>query len=1077
MNKIIRISSLLFLCVFFIASKPVKKEYTRNNVNVENNPLIKFNRISLPIFGVGQIGNSITDNGQYVGVIDTIPFLHSSGFLLSGYNQNGELWSNGVEYTRKILDYVKGTVDNPNDPKGLYTISIDSEPFGEEWQEWKFAVKLGAEFYDGDKDGIYNPVDLNQNGTWDENEDRPVLYGDVMTWSAFNDGVPSDSRKIIGVEPQGINIRQTVWGYQNNPNLEKVVFVKYSIENTGKVSQVLSNVNFSLTADPDLGYYRNDYLATDVQNNSILTYSPYNDYYLNEEQIALSTTMIQGPIVKNGSKGYKLIGENLEQVELPIGSNADIIASVNSKDVNFSTQFYQSFSPDLIREIMVGDNNPDPCNTRYSEVMGIPCTEVDKRFIYSGDPIAQKGWNNTGGSDKEFLLSTGSFNLTINEPIEIIYAFAIGINDYAVDAMKEAIKSGREVKYNFFNTPERFTEVNPITITDDESIELLWNTVDQAYNQIDGYGYNINFEGFEIHMYNSQSTSEYVNSRLNKKLIARYDLRNLYDNFYIESNNDFSIEPLYEKGNQIYAGERLLHKISWDPFNNEPLRKGKPYYFSITPFGIDHNRVVKYGIDNSYLIPSSDLYSYFANEPQIINDDKGNIGIVIGENQNDAFYKGVIAEHKEGSSEAIVSYSVYEQESVSNDLYEVSFEKVDADIYTLLMNVTNISQNYNILQKLIHDDFSGSIDDMREGFVVDVDWIKPGRVNWNFEGEKWFNEFDNISTGIFYVGSDVPESQNVFPITLNKSRAIKIDDLRNVELRFSDSSKALRYVRTAIRYPWKGKSNPDSGFVKIPVSAYSIDNDGTETKLQIGFIENGFPFDSLGMPNGIWNPGTDISQSKEYLVVFNRKYSENLDELVEYTGTQRRLADIANGYLIYDSEVESDSIRAIARSPWFNAMYVIGVTTPFYQADFNPTGILKINPSLVLTENDKYLFKVKKEKTIDEKKEQFDKINVYPNPLFAYNANSAAYGFKTDEPFVTFSNLPEELEIKIYSLSGNLVKTLYKNDKVASLRWDLKNESSMRIASGMYIAIINVPNIGQKILKFAIIQPQKNVHY
>jgi hypothetical protein len=34
-----------------------------------------------------------------------------------------------------------------------------------------------------------------------------------------------------------------------------------------------------------------------------------------------------------------------------------------------------------------------------------------------------------------------------------------------------------------------------------------------------------------------------------------------------------------------------------------------------------------------------------------------------------------------------------------------------------------------------------------------------------------------------------------------------------------------------------------------------------------------------------------------------------------------------------------------------------------------------------------------------------------------------------------------------------------------------------QVASGLYIAIINVPDLGQKILKFSIIQAQKQVHY
>ena len=41
----------------------------------------------------------------------------------------------------------------------------------------------------------------------------------------------------------------------------------------------------------------------------------------------------------------------------------------------------------------------------------------------------------------------------------------------------------------------------------------------------------------------------------------------------------------------------------------------------------------------------------------------------------------------------------------------------------------------------------------------------------------------------------------------------------------------------------------------------------------------------------------------------------------------------------------------------------------------------------------------------------------------------------------------------------------------------LENENGIRVASGMFIAVIQSPGLGQKVLKFAIIMPQKQVHY
>jgi hypothetical protein len=104
---------------------------------------------------------------------------------------------------------------------------------------------------------------------------------------------------------------------------------------------------------------------------------------------------------------------------------------------------------------------------------------------------------------------------------------------------------------------------------------------------------------------------------------------------------------------------------------------------------------------------------------------------------------------------------------------------------------------------------------------------------------------------------------------------------------------------------------------------------------------------------------------------------------------------------------------------------------------------------------------------------------VYPNPLYGFNPLTSYTNGNPDEPFVTFTNLPQDIEVKIYSLSGTLLRTLSTDDKSSPtspfLRWDLQNESGLRVASGMYLAIVSSPIYGDKILKFAIIMPQKQI--
>ncbi len=97
-----------------------------------------------------------------------------------------------------------------------------------------------------------------------------------------------------------------------------------------------------------------------------------------------------------------------------------------------------------------------------------------------------------------------------------------------------------------------------------------------------------------------------------------------------------------------------------------------------------------------------------------------------------------------------------------------------------------------------------------------------------------------------------------------------------------------------------------------------------------------------------------------------------------------------------------------------------------------------------------------------------DLINVVPNPYYAYSA----YEKKALENIVKITNLPEKCNIAIYTLNGTLIRKYAKDDPKTSLDWDLKNQARVPIASGMYIIHINVPDVGEKTLKwFGVLRP------
>jgi hypothetical protein len=120
---------------------------------------------------------------------------------------------------------------------------------------------------------------------------------------------------------------------------------------------------------------------------------------------------------------------------------------------------------------------------------------------------------------------------------------------------------------------------------------------------------------------------------------------------------------------------------------------------------------------------------------------------------------------------------------------------------------------------------------------------------------------------------------------------------------------------------------------------------------------------------------------------------------------------------------------------------------------------------------DKYLFNTKGVSFSTElAKTQVDKINVFPNPYYGVNTEE----LNKYNKFVIFSHLPTKATIRIFNLAGVHVRTIQKDDVNQFQRWDLANEFGLPVASGLYIAYIDLPELGEtKILKIAIIQEQQ----
>jgi hypothetical protein len=148
---------------------------------------------------------------------------------------------------------------------------------------------------------------------------------------------------------------------------------------------------------------------------------------------------------------------------------------------------------------------------------------------------------------------------------------------------------------------------------------------------------------------------------------------------------------------------------------------------------------------------------------------------------------------------------------------------------------------------------------------------------------------------------------------------------------------------------------------------------------------------------------------------------------------------------------------------------------------------LKLTAPNLLTSEDQFSYSTKARTAASksEVKHAMKDIKVVPNPFYKYSSYETSF-----DKLIKFTNLPASCTIKIFTVAGDLIRTLKHNassdnDRVNSRpydedyeapdystsieRWDLKTSNGRYVASGMYIALVE-SSAGKKLVKFAIIQ-------
>ena len=222
------------------------------------------------------------------------------------------------------------------------------------------------------------------------NVEGPDVAGDQMTWCVYNDAEPLQHRNEAGsTAPLGVEVRQTVYSYDQPGTLGNVTFLRYDITNKG--SNTLDSTYVSLWSDPDLGTYTDDLTGCDPARSLGYVYnSSEKDGIYGVFPAVLGMEMLRGPVRAPGDT-------------LPMTAFTRYINGTDPLTASASYNFMKGMNPD-------------------GSLIIDPTTSLPTRYMFPGDPVSASGWLDTSPADRRMSVSMGPFTMLPGQSQTVVLA-------------------------------------------------------------------------------------------------------------------------------------------------------------------------------------------------------------------------------------------------------------------------------------------------------------------------------------------------------------------------------------------------------------------------------------------------------------------------------------------------------------------------------------------------------------------------------------------------------------------------------------------------------------------------------
>jgi hypothetical protein len=1077
--------------------------------------LLQANNISLPFKNNGDIANA--DNGglgPLAGPFGEFPagsdlhFLFASGFFVSGII-DGQLWATAVASASRINDYVEGAAgaDRTDPAYKIYEVRSQDGPGSAAYVDWAGAVAQGADY-----------LDVDGNGSYDPNVDKPDLLGDQMLWFSINDGVDPGDRAWPGSQVARMEIHITAWAFARGGALGNIAFIRFRLNNKG--TKAINDMYFTSWHDPDVGDYLNDLVGCDTTLSAGFTYNETSDDGAGGYGADPPTFLVdffQGPIVDAAptDTARRVLGPNLGVQVLP-----------GKRVLGMS-----SFSQYIQGDPALGDPDTQQQGRNYQLGLtqqgqvfdplsrGVGGTAADNpKFWYSGDPVAGTGWRQAGGTDQRMLLNTGPFNMAVGEVQDIVTGFVVGRGADHVQSTRVAKEIDILAQAVYDNNFDIAGPPPPVTVLSrdgrDENgnvfIDLFWDGSKAVPDRQQKAGADQQFEGFIVKQFRSGSTSDSEAGVENSRIVARFDLANDVGNLYIDGDQGRvlrfpAVSNLRASDYGNAAGAFVNLRLTTDVFTNQPFRPGSPYYFGVVGFNVNRNGIQR---NPNTAAVEDDWYAPVASDvlENSLNPGLNFVKVVPGSFENfEVVFNGQAA-RTAGASDGFVRFEVVDPTKVTGDNYEVSFYQ---DAGQTFWKLTNLRTQAVVLDRQLSQ--SGGFNfPVVDGIMVRVSGppnnFKNFEIAANASGPlatPSYGAFAFNSSGFpTPTGADRPATTSQ---TNGSQWGIHTADAanpRDVSYTYFLTRITQGQTRwgTILPYDWEIRFTEQGGYaydafqagrvIKVPFELWrtgiSTPNDASDDLRMVPYLLDDDESGTFNLPathaNGAAEHGISGGTDDPYT-----------DWIYWATPTDATPGDA--GYKAWEAAAlaipggqdDGSFYNVLATDDAMRRMVLVNfnggsVTDPTYPANLNAqlpeTGtVFRITTNKTNSPADKFTLSTKAATSASTKSLQalnFNKANVFPNPYLANNPLESP-DF-TEIRFVTFSHLPNNARIRIYTLSGRLVRELSKNNSDTFLRWDLQNAFALNVASGIYIAHIEAPELGmQKVLKLAVIQRESRL--